>query len=228
MTEISNIQFHAWRLAQCRLINVTGLPFSCYSFYLWGTKGYVSPEDIRNLGVISRLVFFLPSQAAIASFKPLEPQSLIWAILTYRDPWGSDETKVVLVLSYKQRCFILKWVLCIFTIIFCLPPSPRALLTSISPSGCLGLLTLSIPTWDTFFIISPLSLASLLRAQTIACLVMWHFPLWLTLVDPRGSSFGPVWFSAPENLFLQRIPGRLLPSWSVARRNNDSHALNHF
>ena len=68
----------------------------------------MSPENIRNLGVTSRVVFFLPSQAAIASFKPLEPQSLIWAILACRDPWGSDETKVVLVLSYKQRCFILK------------------------------------------------------------------------------------------------------------------------
>lgn len=94
------------------------------------TWHHMAPKNVRNLGVTSRLVFFLPSQASIASFKPFEPQSLIWAILTYRDTWGSDETKVV-TLSYKQRCFILKWVLCIFIIIFCLPLSPRALLTSL-------------------------------------------------------------------------------------------------
>ena len=67
----------------------------------------MSPENVWNLSVTSHPVFFLPSQALIVSFKPFEPQSLIWAILTYRDTSGSNETKVV-TLSYKQRCFILK------------------------------------------------------------------------------------------------------------------------
>lgn len=81
----------------------------------------------------------------------------------------------------------------------------------------LGLLTLSILAWDTFFMISPLTQSS---NHCLSSHVAFS-PL-LTLVDPCGSSSSPVLFSALVNLFLQLIPGRLLPSWSVTRHNNDS------
>lgn len=179
----------------------------------------MSPENVWNLSVTSRPVFFLPSQALIVSFKPFEPQSLIWAILTYRDTSGSNETKVV-TLSYKQRCFILKWILCIFITIFCLLPSPRTLLTSLPLAAWFA-----DPLHSSLgYVLHDLAPDSCFLTQSSNHCLSSHvaFSPLLTLVDPCGSSSSPVLFSALVNLFLQLIPGRLLPSWSVTRHNNDS------
>ena len=92
----------------------------------------------------------------------------------------------------------------------------------ISPSGCLGLLD---PLHSSLrYVLHDLTPESCFLTQSSNHCLSSHvaFSPLLTLVDPRGSSSGPVCFSALVNLFIQLIPGRLLPSWSVTWHNNES------
>ena len=191
-----------------------------YMRYKRVTGYHMWPKNRRNPSMTSCLVFFSPSQASIRHLNHLNLSPfLIWAILTHRYTWKSTETNFV-TFSCKQRCSILRWVLCIFTTFFCLLLSPGALLTSL-PLAALVFWP-SLLARDAFFIISPLSLASLSRARTTACLVVWHFPLLLTLPDLRGPSPGPAGLRATEDLSLQPIPSRLVPSRAVTQSKKDS------
>ena len=67
-----------------------------------------------------------------------------------------------------------------------------------------------------------LFLQSIYRIWTTACVVVWHFPLLLTLADHLGFSPCSTWLTALEDLSLQPVPGCLLPSLPEIQSDSDS------
>lgn len=202
MSKINYIEFQAWCLALCGLINVRCL-LSLFSFYKWATyrlndiKCHI--QACQNLSLLPCLSFYWALNQVIKHLNLRTLSGKFW--LT--DILGIKCIKFV-KFSHKFKCFILKRVIYIFIIFFIcyssLWPSWFLFL-----SGCFGLLPLSVlvrgstlshPVPWACFLISAFS--SYLRLELLA--------VWWCSISPSGWPWLTSWLSSCSIGVLKTSP----------------------